>query len=107
MRYVSRYLGHDAICIAIFVSRFSAARGEIYVEITVNNVTVILVVLDARKISSTSTNTVPPTVPVSRARSSRRLSSKRYYKLPVVIPMFIRDKRRHVVMYNINAMKLN
>ena len=34
--------------------------------------------------------------PVSRARSSRRLSSKRYYNLPVVIPLFIRHKRRPV-----------
>ena len=40
------------------------------------------------------------------ARSSRRLSSKRYYKLPVVIIMLIRVKHIHVVIYNINAMQI-
>ena len=62
-----------AISIAILGSRcdmyrdtclpiFSAARGN-YVEIMVNNVTVNLVVRDTCKINSTSTNTVPCTVP--------------------------------------------
>ena len=40
-------------------------------------------------------------------RSSRRLSSKRYYKLPVVIIMLIRVKHIPVVIYNINAMQIN
>ena len=63
MRYVSRYLGHDAI----YVWRYlypdcSAARGN-HVEIMVNTITVILDIRDTCKINSTSTNTVPRTVP--------------------------------------------
>ena len=46
-------------------------------------------------------------LPVLRARSSRRrLSSKRYYKLPVVIIMLIRVKHMPVVIYNINAIQI-
>ena len=40
----------------------------------------------------------------SRARSHRRLSSRRYYKLPVVIIMLILVKHIPDVIYNINAM---
>ena len=40
----------------------------------------------------------------SRARSHRRLSSRRYYKLPVVIIMLILVKHITDVIYNINAM---
>ena len=80
MRYVSRYLGHDAICIAILGSRcdmyrdtclpiVSVARGN-NVEIMLNSVTVNLVVRDTCKINSTSTNTVPRTVP-NNVRSNR------------------------------------
>ena len=45
---------------------------------------------------------------MSRARSSRQLSPKRYYKLPVVIIMRIRVKHTSipVVIYNINAMQI-
>ena len=43
-------------------SRFFSRQGE-YVEIMVNNVTVILVVRDTCKINTTSTNTVPRMVP--------------------------------------------
>ena len=52
-RPVIRRIGCNAVDRA---SRFSAARGE-YVEIMVNNVTVILVVRDTCKINSTSTST--------------------------------------------------
>ena len=38
---------------------------------------------------------------VSRARNSARLSTKHYYKLPVLMVMCI--KRKPVVIYNINA----
>ena len=48
---------------------FSSARGE-YVEIMVNNVTVILVVRDTCKINTTSTSTVPRTVPGNVRRQS-------------------------------------
>ena len=44
--------------------------------------------------------------PVSRARSSRRLSSKRNYYLPVVIIMLIRVKHIPVIIYNSNAMQI-
>ena len=58
-RPVIRGIGCNAVDRA---SRFFCRQGE-YVEIMVNNVTVILVVRYTCKINTTSTNTVPRTVP--------------------------------------------
>ena len=58
-RPVIRRIGCNAVGRA---SRFFCRQGE-YVEIMVNNVTVILVVRDTCKINTTSTSTVPRTVP--------------------------------------------
>ena len=52
-RLVIRRIGYNAVDRA---SRFFCRQGE-YVEIMVNNVTVILVVRDACKINTTSTST--------------------------------------------------